>query len=282
MSTSPQPPPLSDTAPNPVTDPLDPSDNEEDLTVYTTTASDEEEGEEELGLKELSISTTHTDLIVARIDELISTTMAVKKPCEGVPELLYMMCCPMHKPDIGLGKGVFRMESKGISKMSTNQLLAHAESLANDPAVGCGFEGCIMTLADAIYESCEQEIICFRCEDRSMVDPRETCMLHDETTHMNLVIVALAQTASWYADRGRKAMIKGKALLFTDAFGGQIFPAVVTQALQLHCYVRSFSTNLLGDLVSDPTAGQFSKMVNLLTDHLKDAGPGVDKSEQVN
>ena len=52
--------------------------------------------------------------------------------------------------------------------------------------------------------------------------------------------------------------------------------------VQLHNYVRSFSTNLLGDLVSDPPAGQFSKMVNLLTDHLKDAGSAVDKSEQVN
>ena len=87
MSTSPQPPPLSDTAPNPdtVTDPLDTSDNEEDLTVYTTTPSDEEEGEEELGMKELTISTTHTDLIVARIDELVRTTMAAKKAQRGSP-----------------------------------------------------------------------------------------------------------------------------------------------------------------------------------------------------
>ena len=52
--------------------------------------------------------------------------------------------------------------------------------------------------------------------------------------------------------------------------------------VQLHNYVKSFIINLLGDLVSDPTAGQFSRMFNLLTDHLRDAGPGVDKSEQVN
>ena len=39
---------------------------------------------------------------------------------------------------------------------------------------------------------------------------------------------------------------------------------------------------IIGDLVSDPTAGQFSRMFNLRTDHLRDAGPGVDKSEQVN
>ena len=162
--------------------------------------------------------------------------------------------------------------------MSLNQLLAHAEGLVRDVEVGCGFEGCIMTLEDAIYESCDEEIICFRCEDKSLVDPKEACKMHDDTNHLNLVIVALAQTASWYADKGRKAMIKGKALLYTDAFGAQIFPCVITQALQLHNYVKSMSQNMLGDLVSDPLAGQFSKMVNLLTDHLKDAA----KSEQVN
>ena len=279
MSTSPKPPPPSDTDPD--SNPLEMSDNEELFTMVTITPSDEEDGEG-LGMDDLSISTTHNDQIVARIDELVNTTMAAKKPSEGVPELLYMMSCPMHKPDLGLGKGVFRIPVKGIGKMSLNQLLALAEGLVRDAEVGCGFEGCIMTLEDAIYESCDEEIICFRCEDKSLVDPEEACKMHDDTTHMNLVIVALAQTASWYADKGRKAMIKGKALLYTDAFGAQIFPCVITQALQLHNYVKSMSQNVLGDLVSDPPAGQFSKMVNLLTDHLKDAGPAVAKSEQVN
>ena len=39
--------------------------------------------------------------------------------------------------------------------------------------------------------------------------------------------------------------------------------------VQLHNYVKPFIINLLGDLVSDPTAGQLSRMFNLLTDHLK-------------
>ena len=38
---------------------------------------------------------------------------------------------------------------------------------------------------------------------------------------------------------------------------------------------------MLGDLVSDPLASQFSKMINLLTDHLKDTGLAAAKSEQV-
>ena len=131
--------------------------------------------------------------------------------------------------------------------------------------------GCQVTLEDAIYESCEEDIICFRCSDKSMVDPRDACTLHDDTNHLNLVMVALAQTASWYANRSRKAMYKGKALVFTDAFGPQIFPCVITQALQLHNYVKNNSSNILVDLVSDPLAFQFSKMVGLLTNHLKGA-----------
>ena len=165
----------------------------------------------------LSISTTNNDRIVTRINELIQTTMEAKRPSVGVPELLYMMACPMHKPDLGLGKGVFRIPVKGIGKMSLNQLLAHAEGLVRDAMVGCGFDGCQMTLEDAIYESCEDEIICFRCDDKSLVDPKEACKMHDDTNHLNLVIVALAQTTSWYSDKGRKAMIKGKALLYTAA-----------------------------------------------------------------
>ena len=192
---------------------------------------------------------------------------------------MYMLAYPMHQADSGLGKGVFRIPDKGIGQMSHNQILAHVGVLVRDAEVGCGVDGCQVKLEDAIYESCEEEIICYRCDDKSLVDPRDACKLHDDTNHLNLVMVALANTASWYSDKGRKAMFKGKALLFTDAFGAQVFPCVITQALQLHNYVKCNGQNLLGDLVSDPLASQFSKMVSLLTDHLKGAGQAAAKSE---
>ena len=88
--------------------------------------------------------------------------------------------------------------------------------------------GCPVTLEDAILESCEDENICFRCLDKSLVNPKEACILHDDTNQLNIVMVALAEVAKWYADKSRMAMYKGTPLKFTDAFGHQIFPVVIT------------------------------------------------------
>ena len=78
-------------------------------------------------------------------------------------------------------------------------------------------------------------------------------------------------------------MYKGKALLYTDAFGSQVFPCIVPQALQLHNFVKSNSKTILGELVSDPLANQFTKMVSLLADHLMTGlGLAAVKPEQFN
>ncbi len=105
--------------------------------------------------------------------------------------------------------------------------------------------------------------------------------MHDDTNHLNLVMVALAEVAKWYSDKAMKVMFKGTPLMYTDAFGNQIFPVVITQALHLHHFVKSNSTDILAELVSDPLGSQFSQLIGLLTDQLKGAGQPAAKSDQV-
>ena len=116
-------------------------------------------------------------------------------PSSGVPELQFMLACPdpAHKPDLGLGKGVFRIDGKLIGRMSIGQLLSHIENIGKDGKTGCGNDNCQVSLKDALYDTCEDPVICFRCEDNSTVDPHEACKVHDETNATNLVKIALAR-----------------------------------------------------------------------------------------
>ena len=164
-------------------------------------------------MEALSISTSRNDRIWAIADEMIKATMAGQRPSEGIPELVFMLGCPMHWPDQGLGKGLFKIADKGLGRMSVSQLLTYVEALVRDAKTGCGVEGCPVTLEDAILESCEEDIICFRCPDKSLVSPKTACIMHDDTNHLNLVMVALAEVVKWYSDKARKVMFKGTPLM---------------------------------------------------------------------
>ena len=274
-----EPPNTTTTVHNPVSDTTPDPSFRTDTDNMSTHASDEEEDDHNVVFEEvqenmeaMSITTSRNDRIAALLDQMIKATMSGKRPSEGVPELVFMLACPMHGPDPGLGKGLFKLADKGLGKMSVSQLLTHVEALVRDAEAGCGVVGCQVTLEDAILESCEEDIICFRCPDKSLVNPQKACILHDDTNHLNLVMVALAEVTKWYADKARKVMFKGTPLRFTDAFGHQILPVVITQALHLHHYVKSNSLDILNELASDPLGSQFSLVISLLTDHQKGAG----------
>ena len=99
---------LSDTRPVSMTD----SEEEEDQQVVIAL-----EGDEVSNMEALSISTSRNDRIAALLDELIKATMSGKRPSEGIPELVFMLACPMHGPDPGLAKGLFKIADKGLGKM---------------------------------------------------------------------------------------------------------------------------------------------------------------------
>ena len=156
---------------------------------------------------------------------------------------------------------------------------------------GCGYEGCRISLVDALNVLMEEEqILCYECRDHTLVVAGEGCQVHSNTKCESLVAVALGQIAKWFRTKAVVLSSKGVSIPFILKGEKQLFIVDILNALKAHPVVRikqavnvdHFYTNCAhleyGSLVKDlsvrdkvvaqasqaPTADSLNETVRLL------------------
>ena len=129
-----------------------------------------------------------------------------------------------------LTKGCFRISGKEIGKLSVHQISAKAENAGS--TIGCGHEGCLITLDEAWYANVIESIFCFSCYPTlHAIDPHQGCPTHQETKLTNLVLNSLGVVAKHHLKLARKIINSGIPIPHHMDPKGPITPILLHQAL---------------------------------------------------
>ena len=131
------------------------------------------------------------------IDGFLNQSTIDKTARSGVPDIVFLVPCEntSHKMRADISKGCFRIFGKEIGKLSVHQISAKAENAGS--TIGCGHEGCLITLDEAWYANVIESIFCFSCYPTlHAIDPHQGCPTHQETKLTNLLLNCLGVVAT--------------------------------------------------------------------------------------
>ena len=106
-------------------------------------------------------TTVHTLTMEELIKRLIATNMMGNTTSLGIPDLIFQVSCDQeaHKVTSDMTKGFFSIRGKEFIRKSVSQVNDISEMRITTR--GCGYEGCVSTLEDALWQF-SGPILCYQ------------------------------------------------------------------------------------------------------------------------
>jgi hypothetical protein len=157
---------------------------------------------------------------------------------DGPPNLTFALKCiiPDHKVNPEVDKGFFLIQGSELGRLNQRQMATYLDECVT---TGCGYEGCRISLIDALNVLMEEEqVLCYECRDHTLVVAGEGCQVHPNTKCESLVAVALGQIAKWFRTKSVVLSSKGVSIPFILKRDVQLFIVDIINALKAHPVVR--------------------------------------------
>ena len=220
------------------------------------------------------MDTSTTGSLEAYLDRIVQTSMAGGTISTGIPDLVFHIKCENESHIVleDLKKGYMIVQGRDFFRKSVFQVNEMSEEIIS--RVGCGYEGCTVSIADCLYTMSGQ-ILCYKCRStNSSVEMTEGCEIHEDTKLSTLIFNGLAAVSNFYMNECRKLMAKAvtlphTTLLNTNPPNGQeqtsTFPISVEQALSLYPWVQTKCGDLLLQLMDGRLFSQLTCLLGLLS-----------------